>query len=212
MYRTSWKDRTYTDFFTGPNGEELVANILGVNALHQGVEFDAVWRPNRVLTMTAMASIGDWTWENDIENLGIFDGNTQVGEVDAFIADLHVGDAAQTTVAVGLSYKLLKDLRLSVDYNYYDNLYADYDPTDRSDESARGVESWKIPAFATFDLNVAYDFKISDFNASLYGNVYNLTDEKYVMDAQDGPTHDAFSARVFYGYGINWNLGVKVRF
>ncbi len=212
VYRTLWEDRTYTDFFSGPNGEELVANILGVNALHQGLEIDAIWRANRSLTITGMASIGDWTWENNLENLGIFEGNTQVGEVDAFIAGLHVGDAAQTTIAAGLSYKLMKDLRLSVDYNYYDNLYANYDPTDRSDESAKGIEAWKIPAFGTFDLNATYDFKLSGFNASLYANVYNVTDEKFVMDAQDGTSHDAFSSRVFYGYGANWNLGAKIRF
>ena len=212
VYRTLWEDRTYTDFFNGPNGEDLVANILGVNALHQGLEIDAIWRANRSLTFTGMASIGDWTWENDLENLGIFDGNTKVGEVDAFIAGLHVGDAAQTTVAAGFTYKMMKDLRLSLDYNYYDNLYANYNPTDRSDESAKGVEAWKIPAFATFDLNITYDFKMGGFNASLYGNAYNITDEKYVMDAQDGTNHDAFSSRVFYGYGANWNLGVKIRF
>ena len=212
VYRTLWKDRTYTDFFNGPNGEDLVANILGVNAIHQGLEIDMIWRANPRLTLTGMASIGDWVWENDIENLGIFDGNTQVGEVDAFIKGLHVGDAAQTTIAGGLSYKLMPDFKVSVNYNYYDDLYADYDPTDRSDEGARGVEAWKIPAFGTFDLNLTYDFKVSDFDASLYGNIYNLTNEKYIMDAQDGSDHDAFSSRVFYGYGINWNLGVKIRF
>ncbi len=212
LYRTQWKDRTFTDFFLGADGEDLVANILGVNALHQGIEIDATWKPNSRVTVTGMASIGDWIWENDLENVGIFDGETQVGEVDAFIKDLHVGDAAQTTVALGLTYKLMDDLRFSVDYNYYDRLYADYNPTSRNDEGARGTESWKVPAFATVDLNLTYDFNISDLNASLYGNIYNLTNEKYVMDAQDGSNHDAYTSRVYYGYGINWNLGVKIRF
>jgi outer membrane receptor protein involved in Fe transport len=212
FYRTEWADRTYTDFFTGPSGEELVANILGVDALHQGIEFDAVWRPLNELTLTGMVSIGDWTWQNDIENLGVFEGSTQVGEVDAFIAGLHVGDAAQTTMAFGLSYEVMSDLRVSVDYNYYDRLFADYDPIDRSDESARGAESWQIPAFGIVDLNVAYDFDIAGLSSSLYGNVYNLFDEKHVMDATDGSTHDAYSARVYYGWGINWNLGLRIRF
>ena len=212
VYRTEWIDRTFTDFFNGPNGEEFIANILGVNALHQGIEFDAVWKPSRKLTITGMASIGDWTWQNDLENLGIYEGSTLVGEVDAFIGGLHVGDAAQTTVAAGLSYYLLSDLRITVDYNYYDRLFADYDPTDRGDEADKGVESWQIPAFGTFDLNVTYDFDLGGFNASLYGNVYNLTNEKYVMDALDGSNHDAYTSRVYYGFGTNWNLGLKVRF
>jgi len=57
-----------------------------------------------------------------------------------------------------------------------------------------------------------YDFDIAGMKTSLYGNVYNITDEKYVMDAQDGSNHDAQTSRVYYGYGINWNLGVKIRF
>jgi iron complex outermembrane recepter protein len=212
FYRTEWLDRTYTDFFRGPNGEDLVANILGVDALHQGVEIDARWRAHSRLSLTGMLSIGDWTWQNDIENLPIFDGDTKVGEVDAFIAGLHVGNAAQITGALGLTYKLMPDLRISLDYNYYDKLYADYDPIDRSDESSRGVESWKLPAFGVFDANISYDFDIGDFGASLYGNVYNITNEKFVMDAQDGADHSAQTARVYYGYGINWNIGLKIRF
>ncbi len=189
-----------------------MANILGVNALHQGIEIDAIWKASSLLNITGMLSLGDWTWQNDIEDLGIFEDNVQVGTVDAFIAGLHVGDAAQTTLALGLDYRLMPDLRISMDYNYYARLFADYDPTDRSDESSRGVEPWQIPAFGTLDLNIAYDFEVSGLKASLYGNVYNLTDEKYVMDALDGTGHDAFTSRVYYGYGVNWNLGVKIRF
>lgn len=212
LYRTAWKDRTYTDFFNGPNGEDLVANILGVNALHQGVEIDAIWKAGRELTLTGMLSIGDWTWQNDIEDLGIFLDGQQVGEIDAFIAGLHVGDAAQTTMALGLDYRLMPDLRFSIDYNYYDRLYANYDPTSRSDEGERGVEPWQLPDFGIFDVNITYDLKVAGMDVSIYGNVYNLANEKYVMDAQDGTNHDAFTSRVYYGYGRTWNLGAKFRF
>ena len=159
-----------------------------------------------------MASFGDWTWENDIENLGIYDGNIKVDSVNAFIAGLHVGDAAQTTIAVGVTYKLMPDLRIGVDFNYYDRLYANYDPISRSEEEDRGVEAWQIPAFGIFDLNVAYDFKLAGLNTSLYGNVYNLFNEQYVMDAQDGSGHDAGTSIMYYGFGVNWNLGFKIRF
>ncbi len=212
LYSTQWKDRTFTRTFPGVGDEDLIANILGVNAIHNGIEIDAVWRPTSTLTMTGMASIGDWTWQDDLVDVGIFEGETQVGEVDAFISGLHVGDAAQTTVALGLDYKLMKDFKLGLDWNYYDRLYAAFDPITRGNETDRGVESWQVPAFGTLDLNMTYDFKVSDFKASVYGNIYNLTNEKYVMDATDGSNHDAFSARVYYGFGINWNLGVKVRF
>ena len=40
LYRTQWKDRTLTRSFQNPDGTFNVANILGVNAVHQGVEVD----------------------------------------------------------------------------------------------------------------------------------------------------------------------------
>ncbi|MEZ4992749.1 MAG: TonB-dependent receptor [Saprospiraceae bacterium] len=212
IYRTLWADRTFTDGFVGPNGEEFTANILGVNALHQGVEIDARWKLNSDLTVTGMLSVGDWTWQNDLENAGIILDGVQIDEVDVFIAGLHVGDAAQTTAALGLNYQLMPDLRFSVDYNYYDRLFASFDPTSRSDESVRGVEAWQLPAFGIFDANISYDLSIAGMKTSIYANVYNLTNEKYVMDALDGSNHDAYTSRVYYGYGRTWNLGVKFRF
>lgn len=212
VYRTLWADRTFTDGFRGPDGEEFTANILGVNALHMGVELDAKWKLSRDFSMTGMLSIGDWTWENDLENVGIILDGTQIDEVDVFIAGLHVGDAAQTTAALGINYQMMPDLRFNVDYNYYARLYANFDPTSRSDESVRGVEAWQLPDFGIFDVNVTYDLTIAGMRASLYGNVYNLANEKYVMDAQDGSNHDAYTSRVYYGYGRTWNLGLKLRF
>lgn len=212
VYRTLWQDRTFHDSFYGPNGEEFFANILGVNAVHQGVELDARWRVSTDFTLTGMVSLGDWTWQNNLENVGIiFEGNV-IDEVDAYIAGLHVGDAAQTTMALGANYQLLPDLRVSLDYNYYDRLYANFDPTSRSSESDSGVDAWQLPAFGIFDLNLSYKMKIAGMDASLYGNIYNLANEKYVMDAQDGTNHDAYTSRVYYGYGRTWNLGMKIKF
>ena len=71
---------------------------------------------------------------------------------------------------------------------------------------------FQIPAFGVFDANITYDFNIGDFASSLYANVYNITDEEFVMNAQDGSNHDAHTSQVYYGYGINWNLGLKIRF
>ncbi|MCB0425452.1 MAG: TonB-dependent receptor, partial [Mangrovimonas sp.] len=66
LYRTSWNDRTETVSFTQPDGTPAFANILGVNAIHQGIEIDAAYRLFDDLKITGMASIGDWRWDNDV--------------------------------------------------------------------------------------------------------------------------------------------------
>src|SRR5690606_14740512 len=63
LYRTAWKDRTESVGFQQPDGTRAFANILGVNAIHQGIEMDFVYRLSEELRFTGMASFGDWRWQ-----------------------------------------------------------------------------------------------------------------------------------------------------
>ncbi|MGB0890842.1 MAG: TonB-dependent receptor, partial [Flavobacteriaceae bacterium] len=129
LYRTTWKDRTEVARFTLQSGENAFANILGVGAVHQGIEFDFRYKTTDKLTFTGMLSLGDWRWDNNVENVQIFDEtNTLVDTKNLFIKDLHVGDAAQTTAALGMNYRLSPETTFTVDYNYYADLYAEFDP------------------------------------------------------------------------------------
>lgn len=213
IYRTQWNNRAYTISRTDSNGNTIFGNITGIDALHQGVEIDGKYTVDSRLSFTYMASIGDWRWVNNINNVIIEDeNNNQIGDpIDVYIEDLRVGDAAQTTAALGVRYNLLEGLFFGIDYNFYDNLYASYDPTGRTSPEDN-VDAWQVPAYSLVDVNVTYKFKIGDFNASMYANVYNFFDEQYVADANDGSNNDAQSAFLYYGFGRNWNLGLKVNF
>jgi len=212
-YYTNWRDKFFRRSVRQPDGEFYSANIEGVNALHTGLEADFVWKPIDDVEVTGMASLGNWIWQNDFENVPIFDDNEQqIGVVDLYIADLKVGDAAQTALALGLNYNLIEDVKIGIDYTYYDNLYAEFDPTGRGDVSERGLQPWKLPAYGLFDANVRYRFKIGDFDATVYGNIFNVFDTEYISDADDGSDHDWRTARVFYGIGRTWSTGIRVNF
>ncbi|KXX69031.1 TonB-dependent receptor [Flammeovirga sp. SJP92] len=208
VYHTQWKDRS----FTRSVNQEFTANLLGVNATHQGIEFDARYKVNHKLSFTGMLSIGDWRWDNDLVDIPIYDQNNQVVEtVNVFIKDLHVGNAAQTTAALGLDYELVKGLKIGADYNFFGDNYAEFDPTRRNDSEDRS-EAWKMKDFNIVDVNVRYNFKIGSFNSTIYGNVDNLLNVEYVSDARDGSDHTAQTAQVFYGSGRTWNMGMKLKF
>ena len=212
LYRTQWKDRSETVGFPQPDGTFASANVLGVNAIHQGVELDLVYKVTDKLNITAMASIGDWKWENDIENVQIFNDEQELVEtVNLFIEDLHVGDAAQTTFALGTSYKISPDTRFTIDYNYFDNLYADFDPSDRNDPTYR-KEAWELPAYGIFDTALSHGFKFGNFDATLIGRINNVFDTEYVTDAFDGSNSDAQTSTVYYGYGRTFSVGAKLKF
>ncbi|MCK5638916.1 MAG: TonB-dependent receptor, partial [Flavobacteriaceae bacterium] len=127
LYRTAWNDRTLTQGIQNPDGTFSTANILGVNAIHQGVEFDFVYRAMDRLTFSGMLSLGDWEWDNDVLDVEIYDEEQNlIDVVDLYIAGLKVSESAQTTAALGLDWEILDRTHFTVDYNYFGNLYAQY--------------------------------------------------------------------------------------
>ena len=210
-YYTKWEDRSEVIGFNQPDGTRASANILGVNALHQGIEVDFVYKATDKLKITGMGSFGDWTWQDNITGVQIFDDNQDpVGNpVDIFIKDLHVGDAAQTTMALGLNYKFDQKTTVTVDYNYFDNLYADFDPSDRGEV---GPDAWKAPDYGIFDATIRHKFKFGSFDATLTGRMNNLFDTEYIPDAFDGTDSDASTARVYFGRGRNYSVGMRLNF
>ena len=207
LYRTTWKDRTETSSFQQPDGTNAFANILGVNAIHQGLEVDFIYKATDKLNVTGMMSLGDWRWANNVTDVQILDEDQNlISTVDLFIEDLHVGDAAQTTMALGLNYKLTPETRVVLDYNYFGNLYADYDPSDRG---TPGDDAWKLPDYGLFDAVVSHGFKFGPFDTTLTGRINNVFDTEYVTDAFDG-TND--TALVYFGTGRTFSIGAKLKF
>ena len=186
VYRTQWMDRTLVETFQV--GDSLyTANLLGVDAIHQGLEMDFNYQVTPKINLRGMASFGDWTWANDLTDVKIFDDQqNEISEVDLYIAGLKVGNSAQTTAALGVTTEFFEGFKFGADFNYYGNNYADYDPNDRGDESQIGVQPWKIPDFYNIDVNATYTFKLGQNDITFYGNVFNLLNAEYITDAQDG--------------------------
>jgi len=218
LYYTQWNDRTETSNFLN-DGILYFANLTGVNALHQGIELDATYRPFDFLTVTGMLSLGDWEWTDNVEDVQIFDeANQPVGDpYNLHMKGLKVANSAQTTAALGVSYEFMPKTFLTVDYNYFGNLYADFDPSDRElgedvDINEDAVQAWKAPDYATFDASIRYSFNMGSFDTTIAARMYNLLNTSYIADAQDGASHTASDALVWYGYGRTFNLSAKLRF
>ena len=213
-YYTTWADKTFIKSIRQPDGSYYNANLLGVDALHMGVELDFVYQPVKNLTITGMLSVGNWSWLNNLEGVVVYDEDqVAVDTVNLYIKDVKVGGSAQTTAAFGLNYELFKGLKLGIDYNYYTNLFADFDPLTRgTQETGDNPNSWEMPSYQLFDVNLKYDFKINGLNSTFYAKVNNLFNEEYVSDALDGNDHSWQTATIYYGVGTTWSFGLKVRF
>ncbi|WP_127846037.1 TonB-dependent receptor [Psychroflexus aestuariivivens] len=211
IYHTRWNDRTLTQSFQNQDGTFGSANILGVNAIHQGIEFDVRYQPTDRLTFTGMASLGDWTWDNDVTDVQVFDDEQNlVRTIDLYIEDLKVGNAAQTTFALGANYDVFPSTKVRIDYNYAGNFYADFDPNNRT--SPDSGQAWEVPDYGLVDFGLIHNFKISSLDAKIIGNIYNLFDTEYIADARDGSTSSASDALVWYGFGRTYTIGTIINF
>jgi outer membrane receptor protein involved in Fe transport len=217
IYHTQWMDKNYVRRFTsGTPVVEYFANISGLDARHQGVELDFVYKPIKSVEVTGMVSLGDWTWTNNVQRVLIYDDASKlIGTTNVFVKGLHVGDAAQKTAALGVSCELMKGLKAGIDWNYYRDLYADFDPTVRSVYDNQAIDypdSWKLPNYSLLDMFVRYNFEMGGLDATFSGKVNNLLDVEYITEASDGSSNNWDSAQVFYGVGRTWSMSMKIKF
>lgn len=223
LYRTSWADRFesagVTLFEDTPQEVRGTANYEGVTEIHSGFEVDFVWKILNNLRLNGMVSIGDWTYKGDSE-ASIFDDNQNlIGETTLYLDDVKVGDAAQTTMALGVNYDFLKGFTAGLNWRYAANLYADIDVTDFSDPDNDG--SLKLPSFNLVDARLSYRWLMKKGNSlGLSVNVNNLFDELYISEsdtnyhAEDGDdTWNGISTdnRVYFGWGTSWNFAIRYR-
>jgi len=213
-YYTKWLDKSFAKTVRGANGDDYRFNVLGIDALHMGLEMDVKYKVSEKLNLTGMFSTGDWTWDSNATATGFnMDevNSTEVEYLDIYAKGLKVGDAAQTTAALGLDYQVFDDIKIGVNYNYYANLYSYFNITDRTNE-ADTQQAWKMPDYGLVDFNVKYTFELAGLKSTLYANVNNLFDTEYMSDATDGAGHDWRTSYGFYGFGRTASMRLKIKF
>ncbi|MEJ8756243.1 TonB-dependent receptor [Pontibacter sp. H259] len=221
LYRTTWKDRTLSRTLTAQDGSPIFVNLLGVDALHQGVEVDFRYQPIKTVTLTGMVSVGDWTWVNDLAAITIENPDLSKPEVIGpfKIAGLKVGDAPQTTAALGLDVNVIEGLKIGADYNYYANFSSDFNPVTLPNN--RVGDTWKAPDYSLLDVNAVFKFKFAGLSASLIGNVNNVLDSEYISDAvanfaspkvDEPAVSTAANTSVYFGAGRTWTTTLRINF
>lgn len=234
-YYTKWMDKTTTRSGEMDNGDRYYFNMQGVDARHMGVEVNFVYKPFRWLDVNGMLSLGDWVWDSDATGYfynsygqplaNIRDGAVASGILAADHAkailkqkDRKVGGSAQTTGYLGVNVRPLKGWRFGLDWTFNARNYSDFTISSSSYVPGAEInvkEPWEIPWGNQFDFLASYRFNIGGLDATIFGNVYNLFDYNYVVDAYTpsgdaGTWQNAF--RVFYSFGRTYALRLKVAF
>lgn len=236
-YYTKWLDKTTTrsvNLSGAASGQTGSFNMTGVDARHMGVEVDFIYRPTKWFTFEGMLSVGNYEWASnakgyfyDIEGnpLSSLDGSIASGILapDHLSATLNqkgvkVGGSAQTTGSLGVTFRPFKGWRIGADWTMNSHNYSDYAISDSSFNPGSDIQvgkPWRIPWGNQLDLSASYSFNMAGFNARVSGNIYNLFNYNYVVDAwtnatEIGTWQNAY--RVFYSFGRTFSMKLRVNF
>ena len=238
VYRTSWKDRyeSKRNNIILPSGGTLTAyaNIFGIEEVPQGVEFEATATINQYLKLNGSLSLGDWFYKGNANSYLINNNNENVdnqgnvirGDVAPYITYLDrvkVGETAQTTASLGATiFPSIKGLKIDVDWQYVNNLYANLNIVDFTSKAKAELGALKLPSYNLFDLGVSYKLSLTDKQRLTFSaRAYNVLDTYYIAESYSSKhvengvkTYQGISVKnnVYFGAGRTFSFGVRYNF
>ena len=183
-----------------------------------------------------MVSIGDWRYNGNATS-NLFDvSNNPVASGTAkplYLDNVKVGNAAQTTMAIGAAYEIIKGFNIDANLNYSEKLFGNISPTNFLNATNKGA--MQLPSFATTDAGMSYKLPVGKKVGALNFrfNMNNVFDKVFINESStnifaddfvagaSGPTYAsagktyngiATGNKVFFGYGRTWNFTVAYNF
>jgi iron complex outermembrane receptor protein len=207
-YYTRWKNKAFfSAFATGNIIDEQTGErqaITGIAAIHKGIELDARYEVIQGLELTGSLSFGDWVWSNN-GNLQSTNEDGIISEQNIFTEGLRVGNSAQTVGFIGAHYKRIRDAYVGFRFNYFGDLYEQFDPAERTEGF---VPVRKLPDYYLLDVYGGYYFDIADLRSRISVNVHNVLNDNFIRRSIEFNG----SQQEMYGFPINFNASFTVYF
>lgn len=234
MYLIEWLNKTMTK--SGIlNGENYFINMTGASSMHMGVEVEANIKPLNWLEISAMLSLGDWTWDSDSVVGYAYNSYGQAITPEGYVTDVgsinhasavinmkgvKLGGSAQTTASLNVKLNPYRGLNFDLGYTLYDRNYAYFAVGGNKLKIGKVMnvsQAWRIPIGGSLDLSASYNFSIKGVKFTIYGLVNNLLNQYYIEKAWNPSNISTENIEVnpddvymFYSQGINWNVKLKI--
>lgn len=212
-YYTLWQDKSLLsdENIQLPDQSQTRALIRGLDALHKGIELEGSFRVVDDLILSAIASVGDWRWKNNVE-AALYNDNQELIEITRVYANnLKVGDAPQLQLGLTADYTVMSRLKLSANYLYYGQLFADFEPQFRSDPDDK-AQPYRLPDYQVLDLHAFYSFEVAKLACEAGLNAYNISGMNHILRGQDGAGHDEDSFLGFWSPGRTFSFSLSIAF
>lgn len=228
-YITRWENTVRTISIYNNEGGPLeegwhMANV-GFDAKHMGIEMDFTFAPINQVEIKGWTSLGDWKWDKTFNNLPLYSDNNHVIYRNLDVSDIFVGGAPQMQVGGQVRYEPIKGLFTSFEGNFFDKLYADFNPRDKiTSNDTKTQQAWKAPSYSLFNIHAGYTWELPWYDKielDFGMHILNIFDTRYLSAIQDNATvqgggspemnSDAAAAAVFFGppRRIMASLGIR---
>jgi hypothetical protein len=214
--------------------------VSDIGKVHMGVELGTEVIVYKGLTVNAAAAIGRYRYNTRQKATVTIDNSATVVSKDNIIYSKNFNvPTPQEAYTVGLNYRSRKYWYVNVNFNYFDQMWLDFNPLRRTYAAVEGVDptsaQWhsiidqtKLKAQYTLDAFAGYSWLMNNrfkglkkrtfmlFNVGV-NNILNNTNivsggyEQLRFDFQNKDVNK-FPSKSFYAYGLNYFASVGIRF
>ena len=206
-----------------------------VSKKHIGTELAIEAKLNAEWTLSAVAALGQFTFDSratgSIYQDNQVDAQGKAEEFTIYNKNFNVPGGPRKAYTFGINYNSPKYWFANLNFNYFDDVWMDFNPLRRTSDAVLGLDSESQqfndiisqektdPAF-TIDFFGGKSFKFNDYYLYLNLGVNNILNEqnfitggyeqlRFEVGERDV---DAFPNRYFYSYGANFFANVSLRF
>ncbi len=213
-------------------GNYLMSNL---DRRHMGAELALDVKLFAGFNITGVAALGQYIYTSRATG-NIYQDNTSDLGRDArnftiYNKNYYVAGVPQSAYTMGINYRSPKFWFANVNFNYFDNIWIDFNPVRRTADAvfgldaepeklARLIDQEKAPAQFTMDVFGGKSFRIKrKYFLFLNLGINNILDnrnfitggfEQLRFDARER-NPDAYPTRYFYNFGLNYFLNVSLR-
>ncbi len=238
-YYTVTKDRAKLfSFFDDINRAFTNFSVTGIDQLNTGVEIGLSAPIYQGLSINSAINYGYYKYTSNPYVTQTIDNNEQVllDNERVYWKDYKVSGTPQTVVNVGLSYRSSNYLFAGIDINYYDAMYLEANPLNRTDFAHVGLNNSQSQILAqqerfdnafTLSANIGKSWYINrKYNLGFSFEVKNILNSqdiktggyeqmrlKRVTDSSGNLLHyQRFDSKYFYMFGTTYYLNIYLRF
>jgi iron complex outermembrane recepter protein len=218
FYYNHIKGYSFTDLFSTFSQMQKIT-YLNLEKEGSGIELFLFYKPNDLLELMLSGSISKTIWlgkgsgrVSDLLNIDFLESNSKF-DINGILA----GGAPRKSFSFSGTVFPYQKSYINFKLNFYAENYSQILPWSYPDVPETKYRPWMIPDYFMLEAHAAFDIPIIEFlDVSLFANVYNILNTKYVALSYEGNKHSGqwtnitFDNLVIFGLPLSWDVGVRI--